>query len=116
MNIDHAVRIFADCVVKQREAIARGDSRRGNQASKKYIDAFNKIRSHGSAGKDALAGLLDDARPEVRVMAATFLLKHCENRARAVLEKDAAGTGPTAFGAAQALKRWAEGSWTLDTN
>jgi hypothetical protein len=47
-------------------------------------------------------------------MAATFLLRHCGETARRVLEAEATKDGLIAFGAEQALRRWEEGTWMLD--
>lgn len=105
---------FATCVAAQTECIAAGNSLAGNQLARRYIDAFAKLRSHGTAGREALSRLLEDPRPDVRVMAAAFLLRHSGPKAIAILESEAKGGGPIAFGAAQALQRWREGTWSLD--
>ena len=47
-------------------------------------------------------------------MAAAYLLRHSGDAARVVLEAAARDKGLVAFGAAQALKRWEEGTWDLD--
>lgn len=114
MKYEALIKKFADFVVAQNEAIANGDPTTGNKYAKKYIDAFKKIRSYGDDGRDAFTVLLNHEQADVRVMAAAYLLRHCEERARAVLESEAKGTGLVAFGAAQALKRWEEGTWSLD--
>ncbi len=114
MNLNELVKEFADCVAAQSDAIAKSDPNAGNRFARRYIAAFEKLRAHGDLGRDALAGLLDDTRPEVRVMAAAYLLRHSGDRARAVLESEAKGKGAVAFGAAQALQRWKEGTWALD--
>jgi hypothetical protein len=114
MNLDELVTEFADCVAAQNEAIANRDPNTGNKYAKRYIAAFEKLRRQGDSGRNALATLLSDSRPDVRVMAAAYLLRHSGNRARAVLEAEAKGTGIVAFGAAQALQRWNEGTWALD--
>jgi hypothetical protein len=82
--------------------------------AKRYVAAFQMLRLHGDCGRDALAVLLSDPRADVRVMAAAFLLRHCEAKARAVLETEVMVGGVAAFGAAQTLRRWKEGTWTLD--
>ena len=56
--------------------------------------------------------LMNDTRPDVRVMSASFLLRHSE--AKAVLEAEASKPGFVAFGARQALERWHDGTWALD--
>jgi len=105
---------FANCVVAQQQAIARGDATTGNDLARRYVAAFKALRLRGDSGRDALAVLLSDSRSEVRVMAAAYLLRHCGASARSVLEVEAQGKGLTAFGAQEALKRWNEGSWSLD--
>ena len=47
-------------------------------------------------------------------MAAAYLLRHCEDQAKAVLEKEAGDEGIISFGAKQVLKRWEDGTWDLD--
>ncbi len=108
------VKEFAECVAAQSEAIARADARTGNKHAKRYVAAFDRLRAHGDEGREALATLLTDGRADVRVMAAAYLLRYCESRARLILEAEAKGTGLVAFGAAQTLKRWEEGIWALD--
>jgi hypothetical protein len=108
------VKKFADSVSAQSEAISQGDPVTGNKHAKKYIDAFKKLRSSGNEGRDALSVLLTDERADVRVMAASYLLRHCEEDARAVLEFEAEKPGLVAFGAKQALQRWEDGTWALD--
>lgn len=114
MNLDELVKEFADCVAAQSEAIAKRDPNTGNKFAKRFIVAFEQLRAHGDSGRDALATLFADNRPDIRVMAAAYLLRHSGNRARAVLEAEAKGTDIVAFGAAQALQRWNEGTWALD--
>ena len=114
MDVAELVKEFADCVAAQSEAIAKADPITGNRFAKRYIAAFEELRAHGNLGRDALADLLDDNRPDVRVMAAACLLRHSGDRARAVLEAEAKGNGLAAFGAAHALQRWKEGTWALD--
>jgi hypothetical protein len=105
---------FAHGVARQSEALAKGEAVTGNGYAARYIAAFEKLRDRGDAGKDALSALLSDSRADVRVMAAAYLLRHCEARARAVLEAEAKGKGMIAFGAAQAIQRWEDGTWSLD--
>jgi hypothetical protein len=114
MDIQALVTEFANSVAAQREAIASGDSAVGNAYAKRYIAAFKILRAHGDDGRDALAGLFTHERADVRVAAASFLLRHCGDKARELLEREAQGRDLVAFGAAQALKRWREGTWALD--
>lgn len=105
---------FANCVAMQAQWMAQGDATRGNVFAKRYVDAFDQLRQLGDHGREALAVLLDDARIEVRVMAAAYLLRHSGNRARAVLEAASRTSGLVGFGAQQALARWEDGTWALD--
>jgi hypothetical protein len=105
---------FATHVAAQTDAIWRGDSTTGNKHAKRYMAAFEKLRKIGNQGRDALAVLFEHERPDVRVMAAAFLLRHRTDQAKAVLKKAAAGKGMVSFGASECLKRWAEGTWQLD--
>jgi hypothetical protein len=114
VELDELVRVFAAAVIAQEDAIDAGDSETGNRHAKRYLDAFEELRTYGDRGRDALSELLSDGDARVRVMAAAFLLRHCGQRARSVLEAEARGKGLTAFSASQALMRWDEGSWRLD--
>jgi hypothetical protein len=114
MDTNHLTREFAECVVAQSEAIHRGDPHAANRFAKRYVAAFQALRALGDQGREALAGLLADERPDVRVTAAGYLLRYKHDLARAVLEREARGRGAVAFGAAQALQRWREGTWALD--
>jgi len=113
-NVDELVAEFAECVIKQSEMIEIGDHKGGNRFAKRYVKAFEQLRGFGTRGRDALKALFQDTRAEVRVMAASYLLRHCENEARKLLEDEAKGVGLTSFGAKQALLRWSDGTWDLD--
>ena len=114
MSVDALVEEFARRVAMQNDAILKGDATTGNKCAKQYVAAFTQLRTFGDEGRNALAALLTDDRAEVTVMAAAFLLRHCGERARTVLEAEAERGGPVGFGAAQALQRWKEGTWALD--
>lgn len=114
MPLEDLVEQFARHVQAETEAGWRGDARAANKHVKKYTAAFEKLRTHGDAGRDALAVLLKHSRMEVRVTAAACLLRHRTSEAKAVLEEAAKGEGMVPFEAQQALKRWEEGTWALD--
>ncbi|WP_342374527.1 DUF2019 domain-containing protein [Myxococcus stipitatus] len=105
---------FAHHTVAQTEAIMRGDARTGNKHADKSLAAFDRLRSHGDAGRDALATLFAHPRMDVRTAAAVLLLRYRTAEAKAVLEEAAKGEGLIPFGAQEALKRWEEGTWALD--
>lgn len=112
--LEKLVEQFAENVAAQTDAIWQGDARTGNKHAKKYIVAFDKLRAHGDAGRDALAALFHHPRMDVRVAAAAYLLRYKTTEARAVLEEAAKGQGMVPFEAGQALLRWEEGTWALD--
>ncbi len=108
------VREFADNVMAQTDSIKRGDAKTGNRCARRYIKAFEDLRALGNEGRDALAPLMFSDRDDVRLMAATFLLRHRHQEARSVLEELATVKGFVGLGASQALKRWEEGTWHID--
>lgn len=114
MDLNEIVERFAKDVAAQTEAIRRGDAKTGNKHANRYISALEKLRSEGDAGRDALATLLQHPRPDVRVKAAAFLLRHRTAEAMAVLKAAASGEGVAAIGAIMTLKHWEEGTWALD--
>ena len=111
-TFDRLVEEFATCVMAQEAEIEKG--RGGNKYARRYIAAVEKLRAHGDPGREALAVLLDHSSPQVRVMAAAFLLRYCELRARRVLKAEAKGRGLAALGAEQTLLNWKNGTWALD--
>lgn len=113
--MDDLVSEFAENVAAQADAVARDDPQTGNRYARKYINAFKKLRALGDPGREALVPLLKHERPDVRIMAAAYLMRYCTQEARAVLEAATEEPkGRHAFSATQALKRWDEGDWHLD--
>jgi len=108
------VRQFAETVIAQDACLERGDAKTGNKHARRRIAAFRKLRAMGDSGREALATLLRDPRPSVRTLAATYLLRYKTADALAVLREVSKGRGMTAFGASEAMKRWEEGTWSLD--
>jgi Domain of unknown function (DUF2019) len=114
IDVPKLVDEFAQAVADQTDAVWRGEHREGNKHAKRYLAAFQKLRAIGDAGRDALVPLLNHERMDVRVMAATFLLRHRTTESMSVLRQAAKGPGLVAFEAAEAIKRWNEGAWALD--
>lgn len=106
--------MFAENTAAQTDCIFKGDAKTGNRHAKRANAAFEKLRTYGNAGRDALTKLFLHPRMDVRVAAAAFLLRHRTAEAKAVLQEIAKGEGLAAFEASEALKRWAEGTWALD--
>jgi len=114
LSITELVDEFGRTVEAQNFAIAKSNPKKGNELARLRAKIFDELRSKGDAGRDALATLLDDQRSDVRVMAASYLLRHCGQRAIDVLEQESKKSGIVAFGAQQALLRWKDGTWSLD--
>ncbi len=114
IKAEDLVRQFADSVVAQDECLERNDATTGNKHARRRIAAFRKLRAMGDSGREALAVLLRDPRPNVRTLAATYLLRYKNAEALAVLRELSKGQGMIAFGASEAIKRWEEGTWQLD--
>jgi hypothetical protein len=114
VSIEKLVEDFARHVAAQTDAIFQGDARTGNRHAKRYVAAFEKLRSHGDAGRAALATLFTHPRMDVRVAAAAHLLRYRPEEAKAVLQEIAKGRGLAAFEASESLKRWEEGALNLD--
>lgn len=114
MKVEALVEQFARNVAAQTEAIRRGDAKTGNTHARQYAAALQALRARGNAGREALAVLLKHPRTDVRALAAAFLLRYRTVEARAVLEAAAKEGGVAAIGAIMTLRRWDEGTWTLD--
>lgn len=114
-RIGELVGRFASSVAAQTDAIRMGDSTAGNRHADACLSAFEALRGYGDEGRDTLATLMgSEQRADVRTMAAAFLLRHRHAEARQVLEEIGQGVGFAPFCARQALKRWEDGTWTLD--
>ncbi|MCH8881178.1 MAG: DUF2019 domain-containing protein [Planctomycetes bacterium] len=113
-SLQELVKEFADTVMQQKAEMKSGTARAGNRFARKGARAWEELRSRGDEGREALAALFEDERPDVRAMAAACLLKYRTRDAKRVLKEVAQGEGLAAFGASEALQRWKEGDWHLD--
>ena len=113
-SLQELVSEFADGVMQQKAEMKSGTARAGNLAARKYGRAWDELRTRGDEGREALAALFEDERPDVRAMAAACLLKYRTRDAKRVLKEVAQGEGLAAFGASEVLQRWKEGDWHLD--
>ena len=113
-RIEALVEEFADHTQAQTREILGGDAKIGNSHAKKAIAVLLQLRALGDTGSDALAVLFTHPSLDVRTAAAAFLLRYRTAEARAVLEEAARGQGLIPFEASEALKRWEEGTWSLD--
>lgn len=117
-TLDELVAQFAKHVAAQTDELLRrggGSSvKKSNHHAKRYIAAFDELRSRGDAGRDALASLFTHPLPDVRVPAAACLLRHRTDEAKKVLREAAKGEGLSAPGAQLTLENWEKGDWQLD--
>jgi hypothetical protein len=113
-SIDLLVASFAEDVAAQTASIWAGDARTGNRHAKRYLKAYRQLRDMGDEGLEALSRLFQHDSPDVRSMAAVFLLKYKTEEALAILRLIAQRPGLVGFGASEAIKRWEEGAWHLD--
>ncbi|NNC06038.1 DUF2019 domain-containing protein [Corallococcus exiguus] len=113
-DLQKLVAKFAQHAAAQTDAIWRGDANAANKHADESIAAFKRMRTHGDVGRDALATLFTHPRMDVRTAAAALLLRYRTAEAKAVLGEAAKGKGLIPFEAQEALKRWEEGTWSLD--
>ncbi|RKH95364.1 DUF2019 domain-containing protein [Corallococcus sp. AB038B] len=113
-DLQKLVAKFAQHAAAQTDAIWRGDANAANKHADESIAAFRMLKTHGDVGRDALATLFTHPRMDVRTAAAALLLRYRTAEAKAVLEEAAKGKGLIPFEAREALKRWEEGTWSLD--
>ncbi|WP_171808779.1 DUF2019 domain-containing protein [Corallococcus exiguus] len=113
-DLQKLVAKFAQHAAAQTDAIWRGDANAANKHADESIAAFRMLKTHGDVGRDALATLFTHPRMDVRTAAAALLLRYRTAEAKAVLEEAAKGKGLIPFEAREALKRWKEGTWSLD--
>lgn len=103
---------FARHVQAQREAMRRGDVAAGNKHADQYFAAWRALKDeHGDAGRDGLATLFQHPNKEVKLSAATLLLRHKTKEATRILE-EAVAAGD--YAAQLTLERWRDGTWSLD--
>ncbi len=101
---------FAEAVLRQQEAVFRGDSRGARKWGNRMTRSWEQVSGLGETGFDAMLGLLQHAETIVRIDAAVALLHYRHERAMAVLRTIADSAEPEAGMAAEALKRWDEGA------
>jgi len=115
MSKEQLINKFAENIIKQNQYIENGNSREGNICAKKYISAFKTLVDlFGDEGRESLSRLFNHDNEGVRQMTAAFLLKYKTNEAKKVLEELVKRKGLISFNASETLKRWEEGTWSLD--
>ena len=110
------IRIFKDGLQLQSKLRRAGDPIAGNEQATRSHKAFKRlVQNYGDEGRRALMVLFDDTDPEVRLIAAAYLLRFCsEDASNTLNELMQSENGFLSFRASQALKRWEEGTSQLD--
>ena len=103
-----------DAAIKQDEAIMAADGKAARKYGNLLCDRWRDVKDLGDEAKDELAKHLRHPNPSVRSTVAVFLLKHKHDEAMSVLKELAQGEGLGAFECQKAIKRWEEGTWSLE--
>src|SRR4051812_17116298 len=80
-KIKGLIKEFSEGVVKHREQMF-SDHVVANRFYEKYLSALKDLTSYGAPGLSALAELLDNPRPIIRVAAATYLISVYPEKAK----------------------------------
>jgi hypothetical protein len=105
---------FAEEVVLQRAALKLRNVSEQNRRADECSRIFDEIRVRGNSARDEFASLLLHSDEFVRLVAASFMLRHKHDAAMRVLRALANQEGMIGFGAEECMARWREGAWTLD--
>lgn len=108
---EELVEVFATNVAA---AWAEARAQRANKYVNRSERAWEALRAMGDEGREALAVLLKDPRPEVRCDAACRLLRYRTSEALKVLRECARRGGVIGLAAKLNMQRWKEGTWQMD--
>jgi len=109
-KIKGLIKEFSEGVVKHREQMF-SDHVVANRFYEKYLSALKDLTSYGAPGLSALAELLDNPRPIIRVAAATYLISVYPEKAKKVLQAEVNQDSRFSAEALVALKRWERGTY-----
>ena len=105
---------LVDAAIRGDEAVMAGDSKQARKQSKILVKKWESICEIGYEAKEVLAQQLHHPNPSARSAVAAFLLKFRHEEAMAVLKELAKGDGLVPFQCQEAIKRWEEGTWSLE--
>jgi hypothetical protein len=115
ITLEEYVNIFIENIVLQNEYVSKNNPKDGNKAAKKYIEAFKKIvEKYNDSGRERLSAELSNSNKHVKAMTAAFLLRYKQKESMDVLIELSRENTMLGFAAGETIKRWNEGSWTLD--
>lgn len=115
-TVDRLVHQFvASIILSDLECQNLATLRKSRRHSVRYPRIWDRLRMEfRNEGRDAIVPLLRHPRADVRVVAASYLLKYRTNKALPILKKQAKLGRFVAFTASQVLKQWSKGEWGLD--
>jgi hypothetical protein len=112
--MDDLLQEFCKAVLTQADLIHQGQASKANRQVDVYNRAARELKRL-PGGREALAALMDDERPMVRVAAAAHLLRRDDDRALRFLGTMAESlSGMPAVVAGIALLQWETGAWDPD--
>ncbi len=111
-DIESAINTIIESSKKHAFASESGDYKIANRNYDLIQKAVGYLREHN--GIDKLKELLSNSEVSVRVVAASFLLKHSEQEATSALEEIASKSIPhQSFNAQMILQEWRKGNLNL---
>jgi len=109
-SISHLIADYRNSAAAHGAATEVGDHKNANKHHDRLTQELLQLRTSGSAGDQALLGLLNDENSWVRLWAASHLLRVYEDQARRTLEMLSNGPGILAFDAQMVLSEWGKGT------
>lgn len=111
-DVNVAVNVIIAASQKHAQAIETGDYKIANKNYDRTRKAVAYLRENG--GIENLKNLLNHKETSVRLAAVTFLLKHHEAQAKAVLEEIVSASIPhQSFSAKLVLQEWRNGNLNM---
>jgi hypothetical protein len=115
-NLDSLIDQFITASTSHYSASLVGNWRIVNKEVSKIKKIVDHIRSFGADGQNALLVQLENQNPSVAAMAAIYSLKYNTEKSITALQKITTEPGLLGFEAEQALLRWKEGEWNLESD
>lgn len=113
-RIEKLVAVLVDAAIRGDEAVMAGDGKQARKYGRILVKKWESICEVGDAAKEVLAQHLHHPNPSARSAVAAFLLKFKHEEAMAVLKELAEGEGLVPFACQECIKRWEEGTWSLE--
>lgn len=112
-NISQLITEFIEAAKKhQTQSLVNWKS--ANKEAKKLEKIFEKLKSLGRPGREALLELVNNEDCSVSLMAAVYSLKYDPSKSLEALRNMVKEDSIIGFQAEQAIKRWEEGTWKIE--